>query len=262
MVWPTLDSRTAKEQNRTERICLCCEWRRVLFQRDAVHLLQLLNLSDYADCLARQGYTSLQAILDLNWEDLEEIGISKLGIGKDIYHIYSMHHYECVAMCKDTSLQRGRFCARSLASWIPRSSEGRSSWTFFIQVVRGRFDGRLQVPGGGSKMAWLASAFSSIRARCPKKVRRRDLMVDDSGGWLVIRRMSAFLTKSCQRMSRILRRHHIKIYTHAVNRPKKFRPNFLHFIFDVDLISRPTGCFCPLRFVHSTETELTSNDLQ
>jgi len=88
----------------------------VLFQRDAVHLLQLLNLSDYADCLARQGYTTLQAILDLNWEDLEEIGISKLGIGKDIYHIYSMLHYECVAMCKDTSLQRGRFCARSLAS--------------------------------------------------------------------------------------------------------------------------------------------------
>ena len=57
-------------------------------------------------------------------------------------------------------------------------------------------------------MAWLASAFSSIRARCLKKVRRRDLMIDESGGWLVMRRMSAFLTKSCQRMSRFLRRHH------------------------------------------------------
>jgi len=32
-------------------------------------------------------------------------------------------------------------------------------------------------------MAWLASAFSSIRARCPKKVRRRDLMGES--GWLV-----------------------------------------------------------------------------
>jgi len=41
-------------------------------------------------------------------------------------------------------------------------------------------------------MAWLASAFSSIRARCPKKVRRRDLMMDESGGWLAMRRMSAF----------------------------------------------------------------------
>ena len=27
-----------------------------------------------------------------------------------------MHHYECVALCKDIS-QRGRFCARSLALW-------------------------------------------------------------------------------------------------------------------------------------------------
>jgi len=39
----------------------------------------------------------------------------------------SMHHYECVALCKDISLQRGRFCARSLASCIPRSSE---QWMF------------------------------------------------------------------------------------------------------------------------------------
>jgi len=85
----------------------------------------------------------------------------------------SMHHYECVALCKDISLQRGRFCARSLASCIPRSCEDRSSLMFFIQVVRGRPGGRLQFSGGGSKMAWLASAFSSIRARCPKKVRRR-----------------------------------------------------------------------------------------
>ena len=68
-----------------------------------------------------------------------------------------------------------------------------------VQVVRGRPGGRLQLSGGGSKMAWLASAFSSIRARRSKKVRRRDLMMDESGGWLVARRMSAFLTKSCQR---------------------------------------------------------------
>jgi len=47
---------------------------------------------------------------------------------------------------------------------------------FFIQVVRGRPGGRLQFSGGGSKMAWLASAFSSVRARCPKKVRRRWLV--------------------------------------------------------------------------------------
>jgi len=81
---------------------------------------------------------------------------------------------------------------------------------FFIQVVCGHPGGRLQFSKGGSKMAWLASAFSSIRATCPNKVRRWDLMMDDheSGGWLVIWRMSAFLTKSCQQMSRILRSRH------------------------------------------------------
>jgi len=96
----------------------------------------------------------------------------------------SMHHYECVALCKDISLQWGWFCTGSLSSCIPRSSEDRSSWMFFIQVVRGRPGGRLQFSGGGSKMAWLASAFSSIRSRCPEKVRWWDLMMDESG-WLI-----------------------------------------------------------------------------
>jgi len=76
---------------------------------------------------------------------------------------------------------------------------------FFIQVVRSRPGGRIQLSGGSSKMA---SAFSSIRARCPQKVRRRDLTMYESGGWLEMQQMWAFLTKSCQRMSRILRRHH------------------------------------------------------
>jgi len=95
----------------------------------------------------------------------------------------SMHLNDCIVLCTDISLQRGRFCVRSLALCIPRSSEDRSSWMFFIQVVRGRPGGRLQFSGGGSKMAWLASAFTSIHARYPKKVRRRDLVMDESGGW-------------------------------------------------------------------------------
>ena len=96
----------------------------------------------------------------------------------------SMHHYECIALCKDISLQKGRFCTRSPASCIPRSSKDRSSWICFVQVVRGRPGGRLQFPGEGLKMAWLASAFSSIRARCPKKVRWWDLMMDKVvAGW-------------------------------------------------------------------------------
>jgi len=64
----------------------------------------------------------------------------------------SMHRYECVALCKDISLQRGQLCTGSLASCIPRSSKDRSSWMFFIQVVHGRPGGRLQFSGGGLKM--------------------------------------------------------------------------------------------------------------
>jgi len=116
----------------------------------------------------------------------------------------SMHCYEFVALCKDISLQRGQFCARSLASHIPRSSEDRSSWMFLIQIVRGRPGGRLQFSGGGSKMVWIASAYSSVRARCPKKVRRRDLMMGESGGWLVMRRMSDCWQSRANEMSRIL----------------------------------------------------------
>ena len=92
----------------------------------------------------------------------------KLLYANPVYSNSSMHHCECVVLCNDIGLQRGRFCARSLASSIPRSSDDRSSWMFFIQVVRGRPGGRVQFSGGGSKMAWLASAFSSIHARCPK----------------------------------------------------------------------------------------------
>ena len=46
----------------------------------------------------------------------------------------SMHHYECIALCKDISIQRGRFCTRSLASYITRSSKNRSIWTVNIDL--------------------------------------------------------------------------------------------------------------------------------
>jgi len=73
-------------------------------------------------------------------------------------------------------------CARLLASYVPRSSEDRSLWMFFIQVVQGRPGGHLQFSAGGLKMAWLASAFSSICARCPKKVR----WLNDGWKWRLV----------------------------------------------------------------------------
>lgn len=41
--------------------------------------LGLLHLSEYADTLTRQGYTDTNSITDITWEDLEDIGIKKLG---------------------------------------------------------------------------------------------------------------------------------------------------------------------------------------
>ena len=117
----------------------------------------------------------------------------------------------CVALCKEITLQKGWFCTRSLASYIPRYSKDRSSWMFFIQVVCGRPGGRLQFSAGSSKMAWLVSVFSTVCARCLKKVRLQDLRMDESGGWLAMRRILALLTKLCQRMSRFLCRHHWSI---------------------------------------------------
>ena len=48
-------------------------------------------------------------------------------------NIHSMQHYKCRARCKDISLQRGWFHARSLASCVPRSSEDR--WPVFATIT-------------------------------------------------------------------------------------------------------------------------------
>ena len=41
--------------------------------------LSLLHLEDYYDTLLGQGYDTIDALTDIAWEDLEEIGIKKLG---------------------------------------------------------------------------------------------------------------------------------------------------------------------------------------
>ncbi|XP_043233115.1 caskin-2-like isoform X2 [Amphibalanus amphitrite] len=46
--------------------------------------LHLLRLSDYAELLRAQGYSSVQQATEITWEDLEEIGISRLGHQKKI----------------------------------------------------------------------------------------------------------------------------------------------------------------------------------
>lgn len=41
--------------------------------------LHLLNLEQYYKTLTSQGYADMESVTDISWEDLEEIGISKLG---------------------------------------------------------------------------------------------------------------------------------------------------------------------------------------
>lgn len=46
--------------------------------------LQLLRLEEYLNCLIHQGYNTVEDVLGIAWEDLEEIGIQKLGHQKKI----------------------------------------------------------------------------------------------------------------------------------------------------------------------------------
>ena len=49
------------------------------FQAGVNEWLHLLNLSQYMDTLHAQGYSTVESLSDITWEDLEEIGIKKLG---------------------------------------------------------------------------------------------------------------------------------------------------------------------------------------
>lgn len=50
-----------------------------LGQNDLMEWLHLLGLGTYLDTLCDQGYENMDDVLDITWEDLEEIGIQKLG---------------------------------------------------------------------------------------------------------------------------------------------------------------------------------------
>lgn len=49
------------------------------FQNDLLQWLKLLNLDYYHDTLLSQGYTTIDQVTEITWEDLEEIGIKLLG---------------------------------------------------------------------------------------------------------------------------------------------------------------------------------------
>ena len=48
-------------------------------QMDVCQWLRLLTLDEYDKTLTAQGYTQVEALTDITWEDLEDIGIKRLG---------------------------------------------------------------------------------------------------------------------------------------------------------------------------------------
>ena len=52
---------------------------------DLLEWLTLLRLEGYYESLTQQGYGSIDDILKLAWEDLEEIGVSRLGHQKKFF---------------------------------------------------------------------------------------------------------------------------------------------------------------------------------
>lgn len=47
--------------------------------------LNFLRLGEYNDMLTRQGYTDIDIVTGIMWEDLEDIGIRKLGVNSVNY---------------------------------------------------------------------------------------------------------------------------------------------------------------------------------
>ena len=99
-------------------------------------------------------------------------------------------------------------------------NDERSSEILRIQVECGHPCCPLQSSGSCLKMIQLASAVMSIRATCPKKERWQDLTIAESGGCWVIWQIWSFLTKSTQRTSKILCKHHSP--TASIWRPSAF----------------------------------------
>lgn len=69
----------------------------MVFQNTLQEWLQCIGLVEYYDVLARDGYEDMERVLDIIWEDLEDIGIRKLG--------------SCLSVC--------------LSVWLPWKTETR-----------------------------------------------------------------------------------------------------------------------------------------
>lgn len=108
------------------------------------HWMQLLRLAEYTDLLKKQGYTSVQAAFQLTWEDLEEVGISRLGHQKKL----------------TLAIKRGRdLLTRKRAPLQYRAkNEGTVSAQTFQPVMLSNSSGRYSSDATASKPSWRYSS--------------------------------------------------------------------------------------------------------
>ena len=69
-------------------------------QSSVYEWLTLLRLSEYTSSLERQGYSDIDSITDITWEDLEDVGITKLGKDLILLHLLNFLHLNiCILIC-------------------------------------------------------------------------------------------------------------------------------------------------------------------
>lgn len=68
----------------------------VLMQADLGEWLSVIGLPQYQKRLCDNGYDSITIVKDITWEDLQEIGITKLGKEPTRALYYGSHHSQCI----------------------------------------------------------------------------------------------------------------------------------------------------------------------
>lgn len=66
----------------------------VFLQANLGEWLSAIGLSQYHQVLVQNGYENIDFITDITWEDLQEIGITKLGKSDSLFHtLYTLMHF-------------------------------------------------------------------------------------------------------------------------------------------------------------------------
>jgi hypothetical protein len=102
---------------------------------DLIEWLTLLRLEGYYESLSQQGYSTVDDMLQLTWEDLEDIGVSRLGHQKKL--MLAIKYLQNPALKKSggsgmtSSLDRDKHCLGVIHGHqhltIPQSSSNRHS---------------------------------------------------------------------------------------------------------------------------------------